>query len=544
VKLTRRFLLAFVLLGADARAGQPASENALRFCLRAEPKTFHPALVTDEASETIRYLTGGVLIRLNRDTQQPEPELAVSWNVLDGGRRIRLRLRQGVRFSDGTPFTAADVAYTMRVLLDPKLNSPTGDSFRSGKGTATAAVEGSDTVTIVFPAPVAGLVRLFDQVAILSEKSPAKERAVLGPFYVAEHTPGAHILLKRNRHYWKTDDRGRRLPYLDAVRLEILPNEQLELLRFSRGDLHLINRIAPEHFERLSARSPHLVHDAGPSLENELLWFNQVSRTPIPDHRKAWFRSKNFRRAVSALIRRDDICRLVYRGHAIPAVGIFPPANRFWFNAKLRPHAYDYQGALRRLEENGFRLRDGVLRDAGGRPVEFSLITNAGNPSRERMAAMIQDDLAKAGVKVNIVTLDFPSLIERITRTFQYEACLLGFVNVDLDPNGQMNVWLSSAANHQWNPSQPAPETAWEAEIDRLMLEQAGAPDERRRKAAFDRVQEIVWEEAPFIYLVNKNSLSAAVPGLRGLRPVILRPQTYWNIEWLSLDTSLAGGPR
>src|SRR6202007_1255651 len=97
-----------------------------------------------------------------------------------------------------------------------------------------------------------------------------------------------------------------------------------------------------------------------------------------------------------------------------------------------------------------------------------TVITNAGNKSREQMVTMIQQDLSQIGIKVNVVTLDFPSLIERITRTYDYEACLLGLVNTDLDPNSQMNVWLSSAENHQWNPKQGSPATDWEEEWARL----------------------------------------------------------------------------
>lgn len=185
-----------------------------------------------------------------------------------------------------------------------------------------------------------------------------------------------------------------------------------------------------------------------------------------------------------------------------------------------------------------------VLRDRAGHPVEFSLITNAGNKSRERMAAMIQQDLAQIGVRLNVVTLDFPSLIERMTRTFDYEACLLGLVNVDLDPSAQMNVWLSSASNHQWNPNQKSPATPWEAEIDRLMRAQASTADPNKRKAYFDKVQQIVWEQAPFIYLVNKNALSAVSPALENAAPVVLRPQTYWNAENLYLAATKAGGRR
>jgi peptide/nickel transport system substrate-binding protein len=136
---------------------------------------------------------------------------------------------------------------------------------------------------------------------------------------------------------------------------------------------------------------------------------------------------------------------------------------------------------------------------------------------------------------VNVVTLDFPSLIERMTQSFDYEAIILGLTNVDLDPNGEMNVWLSSSENHQWNPQQKAPETAWEAEIDRLMRLQASASDAKKRKEAFDRVQEIVVEEEPFIFLINKNALSAVSPAVHGASPVILSPQTYWNAEWLTV---------
>ena len=151
------------------------------------------------------------------------------------------------------------------------------------------------------------------------------------------------------------------------------------------------------------------------------------------------------------------------------------------------------------------------------------------------MAAMVQQDLAAIGIKMNLVTLDFRSLIERISQNLRYEACLLGLTNYDLDPNSQMNVWLSSANNHQWYPNEPKPATAWEAEVDRLMQAQASTVAREKRKEYFDRVQEIVADEAPFIYLVTKNSLSAISPKLQYALPAMIRPQTYWNAETLVL---------
>jgi len=533
-KCRKVVLVALVCLGFLPGLAAAQSGGELRFCLRSEPKTFNPLKVEDDASVAVRYLTGGVLVRLNRQTQALEPELAVSWKVSKDGKQITFKLRSGVSFSDGTPFSAEDVAYTVQQLMDPALHSPTGDSFRSGPGNVETRAISPTEISIAFPAPVAGLDRQFDQVAILSAHSPKKEMAVLGPFMVADYQPGATLLLKRNPNYWKTDSQGRKLPYLDSIRLDIQPNRDVEMLRFTRAEIDLINSLDSEYFDKLAATSPQLVHDAGPSLDSEQMWFNEVAKAPLPQYKKNWFRSTIFRRAISKAINREDLSRVVFRGHAQPAVGPVSPANKFWFNARLKAETYSADAALKALQGEGFRMQNGALKDRDGNDVVFSIITNAGNKYRERMATMIQEDLGKIGVKVNVVTLDFPSLIERMTQTFDYEAILLGLTNVGLDPNEQMNVWLSSSENHQWNPQQKPPETAWEAEIDRLMRVQASSADAKKRKEAFDRVQEIVVEQAPFIYLVDRNALSAVAASVEGASPVILAPQTYWNVEQLT----------
>jgi|CZKJ01.1.fsa_nt_gi peptide/nickel transport system substrate-binding protein len=529
--------IAVIMICLASFAGHVVAQSGgeLKFCLRMEPKTFDPLKVEDESSVAIRYLTGGVLVRVNRQTQELEPELAQAWKVSKDGRQITFRLRSGVSFSDGTPFSAGDVAYTVQQLMDPALHSATGDAFRSGTGNVETKVISPTQISITFPAPVAGLDRLFDQVAILSERSPKKEMAVLGPFMLADYKPGATVLLKRNPNYWKTDEQGRKLPYLDSIRLDIQPNRDVEMLRFKRGELDLINSLDSEYFDKLAATSPQLVHDAGPSLDSEQLWFNEVAKAPIPAYKKNWFRSANFRRAISEAINREDLSRVVFHGHAQPAVGPFSPANKFWFNGKLQPQTYSPDAALKALQADGFRLENGVLKDKDGNEVVFSIVTNAGSKPRERMAVLIQDDLQKIGIHVNVVTLDFPSLIERMTQSFDYEAIILGLTNVDLDPNGEMNVWLSSSENHQWNPQQKVPETSWEAEIDRLMRAQAASTDPRRRKEAFDRVQEIVVEQEPFIFLINKNALSAVSTAVHGAAPVILSPQTFWNADRLTV---------
>jgi len=533
----RSFLV--LMLASTVAVGQNNAQ--LRFCLHSDPKTFNPLLAEEDSSETVRYLTGGVLMRLNRMTQNLEPELATSWKITDAGKTITFTLRTGLSFSDGTPFSANDVAFTIQQMMDPSLHSPTGDAFRSGDGKTVTRVLAPDRVSVAFPAAIAGLDKLFDQVAIMSATSPKKEMAVLGPYDVLEYKAGNYLLLEKNPNYWRHDAAGKQLPYIQTVRLDIQSNRDTEMLRLVRGEIDFINSLDAEYFDKLMQQNPALVHDSGVSLDSEQMWFNQVPNSPLPDYKKAWFRSTNFRRAISEAINREDLARVAFRGHARPAIGPMSPANKFWFNAKLQAHPFDQKSALARLAEDGFRFQDGVLRDRDGHAVEFSIITNAGNKYRERMATMMQQDLSGIGIKLNVVTLDFPSLIERITRSFDYEACLLGLIGNDLDPNSsQMNVWLSSGENHQWNPHQKSPATGWEAEIDKLMHQQATSLDPKKRKAAFDRVQEIAWEQEPFIYLVNRNALSAVSPNARNVHPVVLRPQVYWNIDEISISNEVA----
>ena len=523
------------LAGALCSRPQPAAE--LRFAIRADPRTFDPLLAEEEVSETIRYLTGGVLIRVNRQTQMLEPELARSWKVVDRGRRIDFVLRQNVSFSDGAPFGPIDVVATLHRIMSPELHSGIADSFRSAGGTITAEATGPNEVSVSFSTPVAGLELLFDQLAISPARLARPETAVLGPFFMSEYKSGQYVMLRSNPHYWNTDSNGKHLPLLDSIRLDIQANRETELLRFRRGELHLADKVEPDTFDRLSKDMPSAVLNAGPSFDAEFFWFNQNPEAPFPLYKKRWFQSKLFRQAASAAIDRDDVIRLVYHGHAHLAVGPVSPANKFWFNAKLSPPKHDPQLALELLRKDGFRFDGRTLRDRDGNAVEFSLITNAGDKPRTQIGTMLQQDLAKIGIRVNFQPIEFQSLIERITRNQQYEACLLGFSNVELDPNSQMNIWKSSGTLHAWNPKQTEPATRWERDIDQLMNEQHTVVESGVRRKAFDRLQELVAEQQPIVYLVHPDVLVAVSPLVRNIKPSPLPPHLYWNVEYLSLVT-------
>ena len=156
-----------------------------------------------------------------------------------------------------------------------------GDAFRSAPGEVETSCASPFAATVRFPGPVAALASQFDEVAILSAASPRKESAVLGPFELGEYKPGEYVLLRRNPNYWKRDANGHALPYLDSIRLEIQQNRELELLRFRRGELDLINKLDPDMYDRLSSEMPRAVVDAGPSLDWETVFFNQVQNAPV-----------------------------------------------------------------------------------------------------------------------------------------------------------------------------------------------------------------------------------------------------------------------
>jgi peptide/nickel transport system substrate-binding protein len=526
-------IIAAVLLAASAACA--FAQGELHMAFKGEPTTFNPLLVEEQSGETIRYMTGGTLVRVNRLTQQVEPALATSWKISKDGKTFRFTLRPGVKYSDGTPFSAEDVAYTVQQMMDPKLHSPVGDAFRTGSGTVSTRVISPTEVEISFPAVVANALNAFDTVAIMSAKSPQHEMAVLGPFYVADHKAGSYVLLKKNQNYWKKDTTGKQLPFLDSVRIDVQTNTDLEFIRFQRGEMHLINSVGVDYFDKLNQVLPGSARDVGLSNDVEMFWFNQAAKSQLPDYKKKWFTSDEFRRAISMAINRDDLARVVYHGHAHPAMGPVSRGNKMWANTALKPHAYDPAAAVKLLTNVGFRMDGSTLRDSAGNAVEFSIATNAGNKARERMATMIQQDLAKMGIKVSVAPMDFPSLIERMTSTFNYDAILLALLHDDPDPNSEMNVWMSSGENHQWNPAQKSPATAWEKQIDELMQKQASSTNHALRKKYWDQVQAIAWQQEPFIYLVTTDTLVAISPKVQNAKPAVLRPQTFWNIDELKL---------
>ena len=555
------------LLVSRGDVGRPGGQIVI--ALRAEPRTFNPVTALDSPSREVIRRTIGDLIHVNRETQQTEPALAKSWHVSADGRTYTVTLRQGIRFSDGDPFDADDVVFSFQVYLDEKVGSTNRDFLTiEGKPIAVRKVD-RYTVEFSLAQPYAAAERLFDSIAMLPSHLLArayKERrlgatwgvqteaaamAGLGPFRFKEYVPGQRVVLERNPFFWKVDRAGHRLPYMDRVVFLIVPSEDAQVLRFQSGDADIVTRISAANFNVLSRTqrtANYELYDVGASLNYTFLFFNQSaveSRGLTEISRKqSWFRRLPFRQAVSLAIDRNAIVRLAFRGRATPLWGHLPPGNT-WVDRSLPRPEHSVERARQLLRAAGFGwTADGTLIDEKAQPVEFSIVTNTGNAERIQIATIIQDDLKRLGMRARVVTLELRALIDRVLTTYDYEACVLGLGGGDVDPNAELNLWLSSGSQHLWRMGEPKPATPWEEEIDTLMRRQLTVLDRRERKRLYDRVQQLVVQHLPIIPLVSPNLLVGANKGLGNFRPTILEHHALWNVEELFWRERRSGAPR
>ena len=581
-------MLLLLALGAHSAAAAPApapraaSEDVLAIgdagqyggrlvvALRAEPRTLNPIAAVDAPSKDVIGRMSGDLIHINRLTQGTESALAKSWKRSADGLTYILALRRGLRFSDGDAFDADDVVFTFKVLLDPAVGAPHRDLLVVGGKPIIVAKIDAYTVRFTLAEPYAAAERLFDSIAILPrhllERAYAQGTladawatttapsaiAGLGPYRLKHYAAGQELVLERNPYYWKIDSSNRRLPYLDELVFVFAGNEDAQVIRFQSGDSDLLGRTTADNFALLSrdqAAKRYQLKDLGPALEYNFLVFNQNDLTgktlPHIAAKQRWFGDVNFRRAVSLAIDRQGITRLVFKGRAVPLWGNVSPGNRLWVNTSIARPARSVAKARDVLNASGFSWRpEGALVDRQGQRVEFTIVTSATSAQRTAMATLIQADLKELGIEVRIVPLEFRALVERVVETFDYEASIQGLGGGDADPNGEMQVWLSGGANHLWRLGQKTPATPWEAEIDRLMQQQLSTLDTGKRKAMYDRVQTIIAEQQPFIFLAAPHILVAARGDLANFQPAVLDHYTLWNADQLYFAPQLASKRR
>jgi len=248
---------------------------------------------------------------------------------------------------------------------------------------------------------------------------------------------------------------------------------------------------------------------------------------------------------VSAAVDRDSIVRLVYGSRGTALWGNVGPGNKLWVNQAIPHPQRSLETSRQLLKSAGFSWNNaGQLIDSSGKAVEFSIVTSSSNTQRMKMATLVQDDLAHLGIQVHVVPLDFRAMLDRMFQSFDYEAAIMGLGGGDPDPNPEMNVWLSSGSTHLWHLGETQPASAWEQEIDRLMQQQMITLNYEKRKQLYDRVQQLVAENLPFIFLATANVLTGAKAQVGNFHPAVLDHYTLWNADQLYLRTGAGSAER
>jgi peptide/nickel transport system substrate-binding protein len=184
----------------------------------------------------------------------------------------------------------------------------------------------------------------------------------------------------------------------------------------------------------------------------------------------------------------------------------------------------------------GHRDADGFRRNAGGQAVAFTLLTNAENRERQTVAALIQEDLARVGVRVTLQALPFPAFVTRLRETHDWEALLFGWgAAVPPDPLLARSILASSGELHLWHPEQVRPASDWEAKSDALLGELGRSFDPGERRALYREMSEILAQEQALIFTHTAHLHLAASASVRNLRPTVFRPHALWNAQQLFL---------
>ena len=541
----------------------------------SDPGTFNPITYTDATVARIIGLTFEGLISQNPITGEILPALAKSWDISEDGLQIVFTLREGLKWSDGQPLTAEDVVFTYNELIfNEQIPSGARDVLRIGKNKELPKVRQLDDLQVEFtiPEPFAPFL-LNTGFAILpahilrptlKEKdqqgrlkflstwgldTPLENIVVNGPYKLKEYVPSQRLIFEKNPDYWQKDEAGNQLPYTDRIVWAIVESQPTATIQFRSGSLDSL-AITPQYFSLLKREEKQgnfTIYNGGLAYGTRFFFFNlnRGSRNgkPLVDPIKSrWFNNVKFRQAVAYAVDRQRMVVNIYRGLGQPQHSQISFQSPF-YNQNVKTYDYNPEKAKKLLLEAGFKYNDaGDLLDDRGNRVSFILNTNAGNVLREAMGTQIKQDLKNIGIEVNFRPIAWNTLINRLD-SIEFESALLGFGGGN-EPNSAFNLWNVDGNVHMFNQKATAGTDPvagrviadWEQEINDLYIQGAQELDFEKRKAIYDRTQEIIAEQLPFIYLINAYSLGAVRNNIQTIEYSALGGP-FWNIEQLQ-DTS------
>ncbi|HVO37836.1 MAG TPA: ABC transporter substrate-binding protein [Spirochaetia bacterium] len=330
-----------------------------------------------------------------------------------------------------------------------------------------------------------------------------------GPYYIESNRPGIQVTLARNQGYFKTDDYGQKIPYIQKYETKIVSNQETERLKFLAGELDGYS-LRPEDLQGMVAKSPkdYTVYYAGPSLGSRYIAWNQNPRNLKPMYVK-WFSNTTFRQAMSCFFNRDRVVKEVYRGLAEPDLYFFAKANPYFDPAIKQQYTYDPERGKKLLAEIDITPNaKGIMQDADGNPIAYDLMVPIETNITIDVATVYADELKKAGITLNVKPVQFQKIVESLTKGYDWQSVMIATGSNYFPIQGD-NVWLSSGNLHLWNPLQPKPATAWEARVDELYWQGYSERDPVKAKKIWDEYQRIILDQVPVMYIAYEVGFAA-----------------------------------
>jgi peptide/nickel transport system substrate-binding protein len=539
----------------------------------SNPRTFNGIMANEQSSRdiTARNLFA-LLVDFDNGAQNFVPIIAKSWDVSPDGLAWTFHLRQGAKFSDGHPLTAEDVLFSSQIALDETLHPSVQEYFKIHDKAFEFSAPDPLTVVIKTPVPFASMLIAVADLEIMPKhvlepafkngtfasaynvNTPPDQIVTSGPWRVKQYVPGEKAVLERNPYWFGVDKANQRLPYLNELVFLIVPDQDAADLKFRSGELDGLDNVKPENYrwyEDNQQKSNFTLHDLGPEYVSRFFWFNlnriqppvpgkktppgkRVGDSAVDEVKYAWFSNPVFRRAVSHAVDRDAIIQSVLFGFGEKNWSLVARTNTQWYSPDLVHYDYNVEEAKRLLASLGFKdtNKDGVIEDARGNPIAFTLKTNADNTTRVATANFIKDDLAKVGIKMTLAPVDFNSLITNLRDDLDYEAMLLGVGGaVPPWPANFGNVLRSSGITHYFSVRQQKPGTPEEARIDRLVDTLVTALDVPTQQAAWKEIQTIWNEQGWVIWLPILKIKNPMGSKFGNAQPSVITPRLIWNID-------------
>lgn len=487
------FLILLLPVSSTLALTEPDLNGTLRFALGGEVSLLNPILSTDSVSSAVEGVIFSGLVKVNEKLELV-PDLAERWTVSPDGKTWTFYLRRDARWHDGAPLTAADAKFTFDSILDPKVNSVRrGDYIIDGQPIRFSVVD-KYTFRAVLPKPFAPFLSRMGMALIPRHLLAGKDLNTApfnrqpigsGPFRLTEWRSGQRLVVERNKDYYGG------APLLSKIIYQIIPDENSRLVAFEADELDSVGVPAKE-YSRLKNYPGARLYEYD-SLNYTYLGLNLANPK---------FADRRVRQALAYATDRKQLISLIFRGLASPAYA--PSAPVSWaYSDQVAKYLYDPEKAKK------------LLKEAGVKDLEFTILINQGNKEREKAAVILQQQYKKIGVKVKIKVLEWSALLKVVNAPQgpkDFEAVLMGW-SLGLDPDAY-SIWHSSQYPRGFNFI-----NYQNKEVDRLLEQGRLTIGQDKRKEIYRRLWQLIAEDQPYIFLWYPKNIVAVRDRVGGLSP-------------------------